>query len=137
MTSMILLPLLGGILIAISTTLMLAQLGKITGISGIVSHSLSQFKLGNDWRYGFLIGLILGGFVIKMLYPQFFSYPISENYLKLAIAGLLVGYGTRLGHGCTSGHGVCGMARVAKRSIVATFTFMLFGIITVAIEGLL
>jgi uncharacterized membrane protein YedE/YeeE len=132
-----LLPLLGGVLIGLSSTTMLGGLGRITGISGILAISMGKFNLENIWRYNFLIGLLLGGFIMKVTMPELFNYEVSGGYIKIIIAGLLVGFGTRLGSGCTSGHGVCGLARLAKRSIVATLTFILFGMITVFIERLL
>ena len=133
----ILYPLIGGILIGLSSTTMLGGLGRITGISGIVATSIGKFSQENVWRYNFLIGLILGGFIMKASFPEFFNYEVNANFLKIIIAGLLVGFGTRLGSGCTSGHGVCGLARLAKRSIVATVTFIFFGMITVFIERML
>lgn len=130
-------PLIGGILIGLSSTTMLGGLGRITGISGIVATSMGKFSQENVWRYNFLVGLILGGFIMKASFPELFNYEVNANYLKIIIAGLLVGFGTRLGSGCTSGHGVCGLARLAKRSIVATVTFILFGMITVFVERML
>ena len=133
----VLYPLLGGILIGLSSTTMLGGLGRITGISGILGSSLSRFNLENIWRYNFLTGLILGGFFMQMLFPEMFNYEVKGSVYKIVIAGLLVGFGTRLGSGCTSGHGVCGLARLAKRSIYATLTFILAGIVTVYIQGVL
>jgi len=130
-------PLIGGILIGLSSTTMLGGIGRITGISGILGTSLSQYSSENGWRYNFLIGLMLGGFIMLNLSPDLFEYKINSSPVKIIIAGLLVGFGTRLGSGCTSGHGVCGMSRMAKRSIIATVTFMLFGIITVYLERIL
>jgi uncharacterized membrane protein YedE/YeeE len=137
MEEKILYPLLGGILIGISSSTMLGGLGRITGISGIMGGSLSLPKKDELWRFAFLGGLILGGFLFSLVRPEFFNYKFEYTALQYVAAGLIVGYGTRLGSGCTSGHGVCGIARMAKRSIFATITFMLFGIITVAIRGAL
>ena len=128
-------PLIGGILIAISTTIMLAFLGRITGISGILGTSLTKYTPDNLWKITFLIGLVLGGVLCQQVKPELFDYKLQAGSFKLIIAGLLVGYGTRLGSGCTSGHGVCGLPRLSKRSIVATVVFMASGIITVFIEG--
>ncbi len=130
-------PLIGGLLIGLSSSLLLGGIGRIAGISGILGSSLAKFHVDNLWKYYFLFGLILGGFFMYVVYPQMFHYKISFSESKLIIAGLLVGYGTRLGSGCTSGHGVCGVARMAKRSFVATLTFILFGILTVAVQGAL
>ncbi len=128
----IILPLLGGVLIGVASTLMLAGVGKITGISGILGSSLTKPSSLLGWRYAFLGGLIVGGAVLLLINPELFSYDLNFNVLRAVIAGLLVGVGTRLGSGCTSGHGVCGIARLSKRSVVATGLFMLFGMITVA-----
>ncbi|WP_127717079.1 YeeE/YedE family protein [Halobacteriovorax sp. HLS] len=130
-------PLLGGVIIGLATTLMMAFNGKITGISGIVGSSLSKFSRENFWRYSFLLGLILGGVLLKYIAPQFFNYEIKFSFIEAIVAGLLVGIGTRLGSGCTSGHGVCGLPRLSARSLIATITFMGFGILTVFIKGLL
>jgi hypothetical protein len=130
-------PLLGGILIGISSSVLLGGIGRISGISGILSSVTSLPVKDDFWKYSFLIGLIGGGVIIFQLAPQFFNYSVDDNFAKVIIAGLLVGFGTRLGSGCTSGHGVCGLARMSKRSIIATITFILFGILTVLIEGLI
>jgi uncharacterized membrane protein YedE/YeeE len=133
----ILYPLLGGVLIGLSSTIMLAALGRITGISGIISQTLSKPNKEHFWRYAFLGGLLLGGLSLKLYNPSLFHYNLNFNVLEVVLAGLLVGFGTRLGRGCTSGHGVCGMARLAKRSFIATITFILVGMITVFIKGVL
>ena len=130
-------PLIGGLIIGISSTTMLGGLGRITGITGILSGILEKPDKNIFWKYAFLLGLILGGIFMLKTQPQFFEYQLTASPFKAILAGLLVGYGTRLGSGCTSGHGVCGLARTSKRSFVATITFILFGIITVAIKGAL
>jgi hypothetical protein len=130
-------PLIGGALIGLSSTILLATLGRITGISGIIGSSLSRPNKEHIWRYTFLGGLLLGGFIIKLYNPSLFQYNLNFSTLEVVLAGLLVGFGTRLGSGCTSGHGVCGIARLAKRSLIATITFILVGMITVAIKGAL
>ena len=130
-------PLIGGVLIGLSSTSMLGGLGRITGISGIVAGSMSKPKSQDFWRYAFLIGLLLGGILMKLLRPDLFNYKMEYPTWQPIVAGVLVGYGTRLGGGCTSGHGVCGMARLAKRSFVATITFIGFGILTVFLKGLI
>jgi uncharacterized membrane protein YedE/YeeE len=137
MLETILYPLIGGALIGLSSTTMLGGIGRITGISGIMGGTLSKPQKEELWRYTFLVGLVLGGAIMLFVSPESFNYKFEFKALHYVIAGILVGYGTRLGSGCTSGHGVCGMARMAKRSFVATITFMLFGIITVAIKGVL
>lgn len=127
-------PLLGGLLIGLSSTLMLWGLGRIAGVSGIYSSVLS-FDKQNAWKYSFIAGLIVGGALLNYFFrDQLFAYEISGSTTRVMIAGLLVGFGTRLGNGCTSGHGVCGIPRMAKRSIVATITFILVGMLTVGLE---
>lgn len=133
----ILYPLIGGIIIAISSSMVLGGLGKIAGITGILEGALHKPAKNVTWRYAFLVGLIVGGFIMVYSAPQFFQYELKASPLTAIIAGLLVGYGTRLGSGCTSGHGVCGLPRLAKRSWIATITFIGFGVLTVAIKGAL
>ncbi|ATH06814.1 YeeE/YedE family protein [Halobacteriovorax marinus] len=130
-------PLVGGLLIGASSSLMLWGLGRVTGVSGIYSSVLS-FDRENMWKYSFILGLVFGGFLLSQFYANtLFNYQITGSSLRVIIAGLLVGFGTRLGNGCTSGHGVCGIPRLAKRSILATITFILVGMLVVGIEGAL
>ncbi len=134
MNGTIIVPLLGGVFIGLSSALMMLLLGRITGISGILATSFSSFNDRNeDWRRFFIFGLFLGGIFLKQFFPSHFEFEISTSLSKIIIAGLLVGFGTRLGSGCTSGHGVCGLPRFSKRSFVATLTFMLSGVTTVLI----
>ncbi len=127
--------LLGGLLIGTASSLLLWGLGRIAGISGIYSSILSPSK-ENYWKYSFIIGLVVGGFFLNYFFSEkLFNYQIMGSTQKVIIAGLLVGFGTRLGNGCTSGHGVCGIPRLAQRSIFATTTFILTGMLVVAIEG--
>ncbi|MBJ7538175.1 YeeE/YedE family protein [Marinomonas sp. C1424] len=124
-------PLVGGLLIGLTATAYLLIKGKILGISGILTQLLFTRK---RWiPLLFLIGLIIGGGAYGTLTNQTVAFPDDRSPLLLIISGLLVGYGTRLGGGCTSGHGVCGISRLSPRSIVATLTFMLTAIITVAL----
>ncbi len=123
----------GGVLIGLASWLLLASLGRVAGISGIASAAMSpeQGDAGADgqWRKMFLIGLIGGGaLAFALLAP-----PVAalRSAPLLILAGLLVGVGTVLGSGCTSGHGVCGLGRRSLRSLVATLTFMAFGVLTV------
>ncbi|GIL18392.1 MAG: membrane protein [Oligoflexia bacterium] len=120
--------LLGGVIIGISVSLMLLWNGRVTGISGIISGVLSPVKGDTGWRVYFIGGLILGGLVLKVLNPDVFSETVSMSASTTVIAGLLVGFGTLLGSGCTSGHGVCGVSRMSPRSLVATGVFMAAGI---------
>lgn len=133
----IVVPLLGGLLIGISATLLLWLNGRIAGICGIAFNVLSQFTEGTvkatevSWRLLFLVGLIVGAGVYHFVSQA--PIPTSQNTsLGVLIAGgLLVGLGTKIGSGCTSGHGVCGIGRLSVRSIMATLTFMGFGVISV------
>ncbi len=120
----------GGLLIGVSALVLGYGTGHVAGISGILGGMLAHKAHDRAWRLSFLIGLPVGALAIWTASlgerPQIESGP-----LMLVAAGLLVGFGTRLGGGCTSGHGVCGMARGSKRSIVATLTFMAAGAVTV------
>lgn len=127
----ILLALLGGILIGFSVTLMLLFSGRVTGISGIAYRFLTLSKKDWIWRGFFLGGLLFGGFLLFQFFPSRLENTLHLGDLRLATAGILVGFGTILGNGCTSGHGVCGVSRFSLRSIAATGTFMLFGVLTV------
>lgn len=120
---------IGGLLIGASATLMLLFTGRITGISGILAGVLT----GSDraWRLVFLVAMLLTGVSIYAVRPAAFGAEDMPSWIATLVAGLLVGVGTRLGSGCTSGHGVCGLARLSLRSLVATGTFMATGILTV------
>jgi len=127
-----LIALLGGALIGLSASLLLLFNGRIAGISGIAGGLLSQRTRAEwAWRATFLLGLVGGGFLLRAFWPQLLGAPVAPGAAWVVAAGLLVGFGTRLGNGCTSGHGVCGVARGARRSIVATMTFMATGAATV------
>jgi uncharacterized protein len=122
--------LIGGLLIGFSTLLLIRWLGKVAGISGIVGQLWSGNASDKAWRLAFVIGLL----VSPLLYQLFTPLPvmrIEADLPVLIVAGLLVGFGTRLGSGCTSGHGVCGLSRLSLRSLVATLTFMLVAVIVV------
>lgn len=133
----ILYPLLGGILIGLASSLMLGGLGRIAGVSGIVARSMKLPEKEHFWSYSFIVGLLVGGILVQILAPHFMTSTVNASTFKIIAAGLLVGLGTRLGSGCTSGHGVCGLARKAKRSFVATIIFIMFGILTVTLEGVI
>ena len=123
--------LVGGLILGVATAILLLGIGRIAGISGIAS-SLLKPKRVEMWQVLFIAGLI----VSPLLYSVFRPLPdieVTTSLPLLIAAGLLVGFGTRLGSGCTSGHGICGNARLSPRSMVATATFMAFGIITVFI----
>ena len=115
--------LIGGLLIGFSTLLMIRLLGKIAGISGIVGQLWSAGTGDRAWRFAFVVGLLLS----PLLYALFSPLPVMQITTStplLIVAGLLVGFGSRLGSGCTSGHGVCGLSRLSFRSLVATLAFM-------------
>jgi len=123
----------GGLMIGFASTLMLLLLGRITGISGILGGVVVLLRSQEMiWRAAFLGGLVLGAFLYR-LFVGALPIQMQASGWVLVLAGLLVGAGTRLGSGCTSGHGVCGLARRSKRSITATATFMLVAAITVFI----
>jgi len=126
----------GGVLLGLSAALLMLFSGKIAGISGAIGGLLSPQKHESSWRAAFLTGMALALFIVQ---PMGFSLPdvSNENILVVSLAGLLVGFGTRLGNGCTSGHGIIGMGRFSKRSIYATMTFMGAAILMVFIRRLL
>jgi uncharacterized protein len=123
--------LLGGLLIGLAATILLLADGKIAGISGIVGRALSPTPGDFAWRIAFLIGLPLGSWSMAQLRASDASLELTTDVPRLVFAGLLVGFGTQLGNGCTSGHGVCGLARRSRRSAFATATFMTAGAVTV------
>ena len=122
----------GGLLIGLSAVIMLLFNGRITGISGIMDGMVINSKTGDRlWRVCFLLGLMLGGFLFKLFMPDTFVPRDGFSLVLLITGGFIVGIGTRMGSGCTSGHGICGIARFSRRSILATVIFMLTGAITV------
>ena len=123
--------LIGGALIGLSAVLLLWLNGCLAGISGILGSALRVARGDILWRLLFLAGLILGAGAYLLFAPLSFELRQGYPVALLAIAGFLVGVGTRMSGGCTSGHGICGMARFSRRSIVATLIFMLTGILTV------
>jgi len=127
----VLMPLTGGILIGIASSMMLLFSGRIAGVSGIFGGMLFQRGKERAWRFSFIIGLIAGGILLYTINTEFFENSSGRGLLAVNIAGLLVGIGTRIGGGCTSGHGVCGIGRLSVRSIAATFTFVFAGMLTV------
>ena len=123
----ILMPLTGGILIGIAASMMLLFNGKVAGVSGIFGGMLFQQGEERAWQLSFIAGLIAGGILLYIINAEFFENSSGRGLLTATIAGLLVGIGTRVGGGCTSGHGVCGIGRLSGRSIVATVTFVVAG----------
>lgn len=128
--------LFGGMLLGLSAALLMLFSGKVAGISGVIGGLLNPQKHESSWRAAFLTGMILSLLIVT---PLGFALPdISDkNILLVSFAGLLVGFGTRLGNGCTSGHGIVGMGRFSKRSIYATCAFMVTAIAVVLIRRLL
>lgn len=123
--------LLGGILIGLAAAILLAVNGRIAGVSGILSGAVTaRDRFDRSWRLLFIVGLILGAALYRF-FSGALPVQLQAGLPTLLAAGLLVGFGTRLGSGCTSGHGVCGLARLSPRSLAATITFMLFGVLTV------
>jgi uncharacterized membrane protein YedE/YeeE len=123
--------LFGGMLIGLSASAMLLLDGKIAGISGILAGVLKPVRGDTLWRICFLGGLLAGGLLLRILLPRAFDFGVMRPFPLLTIAGLLVGFGTRLGSGCTSGHGVCGISRLSPRSLAATATFIFTGAVAV------
>ena len=126
----------GGLLIGLSVALFFILNGRMIGISGIASN----FLISKDNRidnFLFLVGLIIGPLIYNLISSKEINISISNSLFLLIIAGTMVGFGTRLSNGCTSGHGISGISRFSIRSIIATITFMLVGILTVLIMGIL
>ncbi len=127
-------PLIGGALIGLGSVLLMLFSGRIAGISGIASGLMLRAPGGElSWRVAFIIGLILGPVAVSSLAGSNNIVPPSATLGMLIVGGLLVGVGTSIGSGCTSGHGVCGISRLSIRSVVATVTFMVFAGVTVFI----
>lgn len=123
--------LLGGFLIGISASILLLTHSRVAGVSGIFHGLLTRPTADGAWQLWFIVGLIAAGFGFYSLRPEMFPATIELSTPMLIGAGLLVGIGTKIAGGCTSGHGVCGISRFAFRSVVATMTFMAAGIATV------
>ena len=126
----------GGIIIGFAVAIFFYFNGRLVGISGIASNALTEERNKLD-NILFLIGLIIGPIIYTLFKQEQISISISNSYLLLMFAGLLVGIGTRISGGCTSGHGISGIGRFSVRSLVATITFMIVGIITVYLKNIL
>ncbi|CAH6858819.1 Sulf_transp domain-containing protein [Vibrio chagasii] len=138
----------GGMLLGVSAIVLMLGIGRVAGISGIVSRLLPVRTSNNEskgvdtdktdkhWRIAFIVGMVVSGW---LLIPTGYQLPQLEemNLLVVVIAGLLVGFGTKTANGCTSGHGIVGMARLSKRSIIATCVFMSVAIATMLIKNLI
>ncbi|MGE5539430.1 MAG: YeeE/YedE family protein [Gemmatimonas sp.] len=122
--------LIGGVLIGLAAVALMAGIGRIAGVSGIIAGLIDPFPRDRVWRALFIAGLIGGAGIVRLTgWAQ--TPVVTASWPVLVIAGLLVGFGTRVGGGCTSGHGVCGLARFSPRSIVATVVFVTVAIVTV------
>ncbi len=122
---------IGGLMIGLSATFMMLFLGRITGISGIFGGLVVPRRGEVAWRVVFVAGLLSGGVILRFFYPQAFPASLDQSLWLVAAAGLLVGFGTRMGSGCTSGHGICGLARFSQRSLVSVLTFIFTGAVAV------
>ena len=127
---MIIQSLIGGSIIGIAVSLLLLFNGKVLGVSGILGELFNHPLSKNYWRLFFVLGLLISPLIYSIFHP-IPLIEISSNKLLIILGGLLVGFGSRLGSGCTSGHGVCGLARLSVRSFIATMTFIFFGFVTV------
>ena len=126
---------IGGMIIGLAVVIFFLFNGRLVGISGIAANALSEKKNKVD-NLLFLLGLVIGPVIYSVFTKQVINITISNSLILLISAGLLVGIGTRIGGGCTSGHGISGIGRFSLRSIVATVTFMVVGILTVLIKNL-
>jgi len=123
--------LVGGLLIGLASAGLLLLNGRVAGVTGIFAGLLEPRPGDKGWRSLFVAGLVAGAAVVELVRPQTFRFDLVRPPLLIAGAGLLVGFGTRLANGCTSGHGLCGVSRLSPRSLVATATFIAAGIATV------
>ena len=121
---------IGGALIGIASAILLVVFGKVAGISGAVQSLLNPLQKGGGWKLVFVAGLLIAGVVVQFVQPDLLVGELDLPLWLIVVAGLLVGVGTSLANGCTSGHGVCGMSRFSARSWVATITFMAIAFIT-------
>lgn len=125
--------LIGGVFIGLAATFLLLFNGRIAGISGILSGLMFPVKGDTFWRAAFIVGLLAGGLTAPWVFQRSFVFEMQASLPVIIVGGFLVGLGTRMGSGCTSGHSVCGIARFSLRSIIATIIFMLTAIVTVAL----
>jgi hypothetical protein len=122
---------IGGALIGLAVSVMLFFNGRVAGVSGIIGGSIKHKKHDLDWRLAFIGGLLFGGLFLNYFRPDSLVQISSAQWFDYMVAGIFVGFGTLLGSGCTAGHGVCGISRFSVRSIVATLTFIIFGVISI------
>ncbi len=127
--------LVGGVLIALSLAILLVFTGRIAGLSGVLANALRGSNTDGPWRAYFLAGMLIVGAAFELASPATFEATTRVPLPVVALAGVLVGIGTRACNGCTSGHGLCGTSRPSKRSIVATATFFAVGVATATLTG--
>ena len=127
--------LIGGAFIGLAAALLWWTVGRIAGVSNVLGSVITEPAGDNAWRIAFLAGLLVSGLTAMLLAPGAVHFELKAGAGQLVIAGLLVGFGTQLGGGCTSGHGVCGIGRLSMRSVVATLCFMASGMLTVFVVG--
>ena len=127
--------LIGGAMIGLAASLLLLGDGRIAGISGIVAGLLNPVAGDTAWRVLFVAGLLIGGLGLRVVDPALLRMDLDRSAGALVAGGLLVGFGTALGNGCTSGHGVCGLSRGSPRSFVATLTFIATGLLVATLVG--
>lgn len=125
---------IGGLILGLSAVLLLIANGKVLGISGVLANILTPTKNDFLWRVIFIFGLVIGGIISAEVFNNFFPKKLDAPLILIITSGLLVGLGTHIGSGCTSGHGICGVGRLSKRSIVSTFIFMAIAAITVYVR---
>ena len=121
-------PLFGGFLLGLAALSLLFFNGRVAGVSGILGGFLSFKKRDTLWRFAFLAGLVAGGVLLLATVPETLNFTLTSSPPAVMLAGLLVGIGSRMGSGCTSGHGICGIGRLSKRSMIAVVVFLSSGI---------
>lgn len=121
---------IGGAMIGLAASLLLLFNGRVTGISGITAGIINSQTSDRSWRVLFILGLLCGGLILRFVHPTAFTILSNATQVDYMLSGFLVGFGTVMGSGCTSGHGVCGLSRLSFRSLVATVTFMITGFIS-------
>jgi hypothetical protein len=127
--------LLGGALMGLSALGLLAYNRQICGVSGMIEGCLPPVSDDSDWRASFLLGLVIGGLMLSVHYPEAFDFNIPSALWTIFLGGFFVGIGSRLSHGCTSGHGICGIGRLSRNSIVITLLFLITAIVTATTIG--
>lgn len=125
--------LIGGVLIGLSAVMLMVGIGRIAGVSGILGGLFTTDLGGAIWRMAFLAGLVIGPYLIVQMTGEVPEFAVTSSLYQLVAGGLLVGFGSAIGSGCTSGHGVCGMARPSRRSMIATAVFVVSAVITVLV----